>query len=99
MVRIKWTKLAIEDLKGIYDYISRDSKKYARIQVLKLRNRTNILKSYPLSGKFIPEYNDERYRELEEGSYRIIYKIVNPESIHILTIHHSKRNLFLRQLK
>ena len=99
MVRIRLTKLAIGDLKGIYDYISRDSVKYAKIQVIKLRNRTNILKIYPLSGKIIPEYNDERYRELEEGSYRIIYKIVKKNQIDILTIHHSKRNLFLRQIE
>ncbi len=99
MVSIRWTKLAAEDLKGIYDYISRDSIKYAKIQVIRLRNRTNILKIYPLSGKLIPEYNDLRYRELEEGSYRIIYKIVNKNQIDILTIHHSKRNLFLRKIE
>ena len=27
MVQINWTNLAVEDLKGIHDYISRDSKK------------------------------------------------------------------------
>jgi len=29
MVKVVWTDLAIEDLKSIYDYISKDSKFYA----------------------------------------------------------------------
>jgi plasmid stabilization system protein ParE len=28
MVQVAWTRLALEDLKGIYDYISRDSVKF-----------------------------------------------------------------------
>jgi hypothetical protein len=44
MVQVKWTKLAVEDLKGIYEYISRDSIKYAKIQVIRLKSRTNRVK-------------------------------------------------------
>ncbi len=98
MVQINWTNLAVEDLKGIHDYISRDSKKYAKIQVLRLRTRTNILKKHPLSGKQVPEYNDDNFRELIEGNYRIIYKLVSVERIDILTIHHSSRDLEKRQI-
>jgi mRNA-degrading endonuclease RelE of RelBE toxin-antitoxin system len=47
MVQVKWTKLAIEDLKG---------------------------------------------------NSRIIYKIIDFETIHILTIHHSSRDLTSRKL-
>jgi toxin ParE1/3/4 len=32
-------------------------------------------------------------REIIEGNYRIIYRILNPNTIHILTGFHSKRNL------
>jgi plasmid stabilization system protein ParE len=32
MVQVKWTKLAIEDLKGNYDYIARDYVKFAKIE-------------------------------------------------------------------
>jgi plasmid stabilization system protein ParE len=31
MVQVKWTNLAIEDLKGIYDYISRNSVRFEKI--------------------------------------------------------------------
>jgi len=98
MVQVKWTKLAIEDLKGVYDYISRDSVKFAKIETIKLKIRTNILKRYPLAGKPVPEMNNEIFRELIEGNYRIIYKIIDVETIHILTIHHSARDLMRRQL-
>jgi len=62
MVQIKWTKLAVNDLKGIYAYISRDSEKYAKIQVLRIRNRTRILSKHPLSGKPVKEYKSSTNR-------------------------------------
>jgi toxin ParE1/3/4 len=72
MVQINWTRLAIEDLKGIYDFIVRDSVKYAKIEVLKLKIRTHILRTNPLSGRKIPEMDNKQYRELIEGNYRIV---------------------------
>ena len=98
MVQINWTLLSVNDLKSIYDYISKDSVKYAKIQVVKIRARTSILKTYPLSGKIVPEYDDEKYRELIEGNYRIIYKIIDQTRIDILTIHHSTRDLTNRNI-
>lgn len=93
MVRISWALSAVEDLKSISDYISRDSKKYAKIQVKRLRLRTNRLKQNPRIGRVVPEIQDENIRELIEGNYRIIYKIINKNRIDILTVHHSARNL------
>ena len=40
MVRIKWLKSAKDDMKEIYDYIALDSKRYARLQVEKIRDKT-----------------------------------------------------------
>ena len=98
MVQVKWTNLAVEDLKEIHDYVSRDSANYARIQLIRIKSRTKILKSLPFSGRIVPEYNDENYRELIEGNYRIIYKIVNKHLIDILTVHHAARDLSKRDL-
>ncbi|MBE7639787.1 type II toxin-antitoxin system mRNA interferase toxin, RelE/StbE family [Salegentibacter sp. BLCTC] len=93
MVQINWTFQAISDLKSIGEYIGRDSKKYARLQIIKLRNRTKILHTQIYSGKSVPEINHPKIRELIEGNYRIIYKILNNKRVDILTIHHSARNL------
>jgi addiction module RelE/StbE family toxin len=98
MVRINWTFQAKNDLKAIADYISTDSRLYAKLQVIRLKNRTKTLKTQIRSGKIVPEINLENFRELIEGSYRIIYKIVNDNQIDILTIHHSARDLTRRKI-
>jgi toxin ParE1/3/4 len=99
MVQVKWTRLAINDLKGIYSYISIDSVKYAKIQVLRIRNKIKILSKYPLAGKPVEEYENSSYRGLTEGRYRINYKLIHKSQIDILTIHHSARMLFGRQIE
>ncbi len=99
MVRINWTFQAKDDLKTIAEYISKDSERYAKHQVLRLKNRTRILKTQIRSGKIVSEINQENIRELIEGSYRIIYKIVGKKQIDILTVHHSARELSRRKLE
>jgi toxin ParE1/3/4 len=99
MVQIKWTKLATNDLKGIYYYISIDSSKYAKIQILRIRNRTKILSKYPFAGKPVKEYENSNYRELNEGKYRIIYKLINKNQVDIPTVHHSSRLLAERRIE
>lgn len=98
MVRLNWTFQAKDDLKAIAEYISRDSKRYAKLQVIRLKNRTRILKTNVRSGKIVPEINQENIRELIEGNYRIIYKIVQDSRLDILTIHHSARDLTRRKV-
>ena len=99
MVQIKWTPQSIEDLRTIYEYIAKDSLKYAKIQTIKLRARTRILQSNPYAGKIVPELEMELIRELVMGNYRIIYKIIDDQTIDIITIHHSARDLSKRQIK
>ena len=98
MVRIRFTKQSLFDLKEIYDYISYDSKKYAPYQILKIRNSIKIIKQYKIYGKIVEEYNDENIREIIEGNYRIIYKILGDDRIDIITIHHGARSLISRKL-
>ena len=98
MVRINWTLQATVDLKDIAEYISKDSKKYAKLQIIRIKSRTKILNSQVYSGKIVPEIDKQNIRELIEGNYRIIYKIVEPSRVDILTIHHSSRDLFRRSI-
>lgn len=96
MVRIKWLKSAKLDLKDIYEFIALDSKRYARFQVEKIQKRTTILKEGTIIGKKVFEINDENVRELFEGDFRIIYRIISKYEIHILLIHHGARDLSRR---
>jgi toxin ParE1/3/4 len=98
MVRLKWLLSAKDDLKEIYDYISFDSKRYARLQIERIQERTEILKKQIESGKTVDEINDPKIREILEGNYRIIYKIINENEVHILIVHHGARDL-IRRLK
>ena len=93
MVRIRWLKSARFDLKEIYEFIALDSKRYARFQVEKIQRKTQILKQGNIIGKKVSEINDENFRELIEGDYRIIYRIISKNEIHIILIHHGARAL------
>lgn len=42
MVQINWTKTAVDDLKSIAEYISKDSVKYAKLQVIRIKHRTKF---------------------------------------------------------
>jgi addiction module RelE/StbE family toxin len=96
MVQIKWLNDAKTDLREIYEYISADSKLYARQQIVKIKHATEIIKTHPNIGKPVEEIDDPSIRELVEGNYRIIYRIVNSKNFHILMVHHGARNLFRR---
>ncbi len=92
MVKIIWTDFAIEDLRLIHDYISKDSKRYADRFLEKLLERVDQLESFPKSGRVVPEFNIDSIRELIEGNYRIVYKISTTQ-IAILRVHHAARQL------
>jgi len=92
MVKIRWSNKSLYDLKNIFDYIAQDSKKYANIHVKRIKLRTQQLKIQPLSGRKVPEFNDENVRELIEGNYRIVH-LIKEDQIFILTIHHASKML------
>lgn len=98
MVRINWTKQAVSDLKSIAEYISGDSVHYAKLQIIRIKTKTKIIKSHNKIGRIVPEFEKSEIRELIEGNYRIIYKIVSSTQIDILTIHHSARDLSRREI-
>ena len=91
MVKIVLSKTARFDLKEIVDYIKRDSVKYANLEKQKIQDAINKLPQKPLSGRVVPELNNENLRELIFRNYRIIYEIVSKEQINIQSIHHHAR--------
>ncbi|MCE2963967.1 MAG: type II toxin-antitoxin system RelE/ParE family toxin [Chitinophagales bacterium] len=70
MIQITWTENSKRDLKEIYTYIAFDSKYYAKETIIKLRQRTNILKLQISIGRIVPEFDNKLVRELIEGNYR-----------------------------
>ena len=95
MVKINWTPQSKNDLISIAEFIAQDSRKYAKLQIQRIRERVKQLVDFPSSGRVVPELDNPRMREVIMGNYRIIYLIVNEERIDILTVHHSAKLLDL----
>jgi plasmid stabilization system protein ParE len=57
MVKLVWTELSTEDLKEIFDYIAKDSVRYASITVNKIYNRAQDIIDNPYVGRVVPEIN------------------------------------------
>ena len=51
MVKIIWTEIAIDDLRSIHEYISKDSQHYANRYIEKLIDRVSQWESFPKSGR------------------------------------------------
>lgn len=93
MVEIIWSELALKDLKSIHDYIAEDSLLYAERYINVLISRVDILIKNPLAGRSVPEFQDKTLRQILEGSYRIIYRILGDNKVAIIRIHHSSKLL------
>ena len=66
MGEITWSDIARENLRDIYDYIAKDSVRYAQKEILKIDKRVKVLQTFPESGKIVPEYGKKNRRELIE---------------------------------
>lgn len=95
-MKVVWTAEAIERLKEIDAYISQDAPATAAHFIDLLLKRGDSLAEFPQSGRKVPEYDLEDYRELIEGNYRIIYR-VKANVVEIETIFESHRLLPLKR--
>ena len=88
---ISWTKQASADLAAIRAFINQDSPHYASVVVAQLIAATDRLVVFPESGRAVPEFEDPLVREVVHPPYRIVYRLVGTDQIHILTVHHSSQ--------
>jgi addiction module RelE/StbE family toxin len=86
-VNVEWTDAALEQLWAIHEYLAQSSPEYAQRVVDRLTRRTQQIRSFPLSGRVVPEFNAPQIREVIEGPYRIIYYI-KPDRIDVLAVIH-----------
>lgn len=88
-----WTEQAQQDLEAIYAFVSKDSPHYAAVVVAGLLAAVRRLPEFPQSGCVVSEFADPFVREVIRRPYRIVYRLVGSDEIHVLTIHHSARIL------
>jgi len=91
-MNVEWTGNAVAQLKGIHDYIARDSDFFAKRTVDRLTSRSIQIQFHPFSGEMVPEFGDETIREVIEGPYRIIYR-VSQSALFVLAVIHGSRLL------
>ena len=86
-MKVDWSNTALGHLVEIYDYISRDSPRYAQRMVHRLTSRSKQAGAFPHSGQMVAEYQRRDIRELIEGPYRIIYR-TDPDQVVVLAVIH-----------
>jgi len=91
MVEIVLSQSAWDDLNSITDYIALDSTRYAQEFSLKVFERIEQLKDFPISGKKVPEFNNSEIRELILGKYRIVYRLYTSSKIVVLRLVHGAK--------
>ena len=89
MAQVNWTDQAKEDLHNIIDYIALQSETYAKIQAQRIFDKVDLLENMPYIGRVVPELIRNDYRELIIGSYRVVYHLIDDNSLDIIAVHHS----------
>lgn len=89
---VVWSSRALDDVDAIAAYIARDSPAYASAVVGKILEITRNLDRFPLSGRVVPEFEDESIREKIVYSYRVIYR-VEVSTVTIAAVIHGKQAL------
>ena len=94
MVHVEWTESASADLKQVYDFIARDSARYARATVEKITAAAKRLRRFPQLGEVVLELSGLVYRQIVVGNYRVIYRASEDETrVFIMGVIHASRSL------
>ncbi len=92
MAEIHWTLTAEADLRGIEEFISKDSAIYAINFIEQLVESAEILGASPEIGRVVPVFQDQHIRELLIRGYRLIYMLEVNEPV-VSRLIHSARDL------
>ncbi len=88
-----WTEQARADLAAIRAFISQDSPHYASVIIARLIAATDRLVPFPESSRTVPEFENPLIREVVLKPYRIVYRLVGVDEIHVLTVHHASQRV------
>lgn len=92
---IRWSEAAERDLRGIIEYIAKDSPSRAYEALTNIKEKASNLHSFPGRGRIVPELQDQgitQYRELIVAPWRIIYRI-SEDSVYVLSVLDSRQNV------
>ena len=90
-VPLLWSGTALDDLRSIRDYVSRDRPQAARRLARRLQDRVVALRDHPELGRTVPELPRTGYREVQVPPYRIVYEVVEDRVV-ILRVWDARRS-------
>jgi toxin ParE1/3/4 len=94
MVRVEWASPALADLRSVYDFIARDSRRYAQLTVERIQKAAQRLADFPEIGHVLPEFPDGLYLQVLMRSYRVIYRPDKKRRrVLIMAVIHGARDL------
>ena len=92
---ISFSKSAIDDLKAIKEYYSEQGvPQVGQDFVATIVEQIETLNVHPDIGRVVPEFNDEKIRELIHSPFRVVY-LRESKSIKIVRVWRSERLLKL----
>ena len=97
-MKVVWSPLALERVEAIADYIAEDNVDAARVFLIDIFAAVGRLRSFPQSGRSVPEVNRPDIREILFKKYRVVYRVAR-QQVSILTIWHGKQRLPLEEVE
>jgi toxin ParE1/3/4 len=92
-MNVFWTETALQNLVAIHTYLAQTSPAYAQRVVDRLTRRSNQFAIFPKLGRVVPEFGNDRVREVIEDSYRIIYYLKSDDQLDVLAVVHGAQQL------
>jgi toxin ParE1/3/4 len=90
-VRVRWTRLALDDLVSARDHLASEDPGAADDLVRKVAGAVRKLRKHPNLGRVVSERRSLGYRELVLPPYRLVYAVVAGE-VQMLRLWHSRRD-------
>ena len=91
MAEVIFTAAAVRDIEEIRAYIAQDSARYADRQVRSFYTEAERLAHFPHSGRMVQEVKMFSVRQVIVGNYRMMYRLLEPDIVEVMIIHHAKR--------
>ncbi len=89
-----WSRPALDSLLEIARHIQTDSPRAAKRFASLIETKVARLRTFPDSGRVVPEFPSSGLREVVVKEYRIIYRVEKPRgTVEILTVRHGARLL------
>jgi toxin ParE1/3/4 len=97
-MRVVWSPLALERIEEIADYIAEDNLDAAKVFLIDIFAAVERLRTFPQSGRVVPEVKRPDIREIIFKTYRVVYR-VERKRVSVLTVRHGKQRLPLEEVK